>query len=113
MLRIPHRKILNIIESHLSLRGKIVRGIVTRMRSQKDILVYTKEGMGQRLDPNTIRITSPNAKGGNGFKLKNDEIVGCYAISPEENSYLVYTPEVYQAYCNQQHSGVCHDQVER
>lgn len=69
---------------------KIVRGIITRMRSQKDILVYTKEGMGQRLDPNTIRITSPNAKGGNGFKLKNDEIVGCYAISPEENQYLVY-----------------------
>jgi len=69
---------------------KIVRGIITRMRSQKDILVYTKNGMGQRLDPNTIRITSPNAKGGNGFKLKNDEIVGCYAISPEENQYLVY-----------------------
>lgn len=70
---------------------KIVRGIVTGMKSAKDILVYTKEGMGQRLDPNLIRVTSTNAKGGSGFKLKrDDEIVGCYAISPEENQYLLY-----------------------
>lgn len=70
---------------------RIVRGITTLSKSQKDILVYTKYGMGQRLDPNTIRITSPLAKGGNGFKLKgDDEIVGCYRISPEENQYLLY-----------------------
>lgn len=69
----------------------LVRGIVTAMRSTKDILVYTKEGMGQRFDPNLIRITSPSAKGGNGFKLKgDDEIVGCYAINPEENQYILY-----------------------
>lgn len=70
---------------------KLVRGIITKARSQKDILVYTKNGMGQRLDPNNIRITSPNAKGGNGFKLKgDDEIIGCYVISPEDNQYLLY-----------------------
>jgi len=70
---------------------RIVKGIVLRAKSQKDLLIYTKNGMGQRLDPNSIRITSPSAKGMNGFKLKNDdEICGVYSISPEENSYLLY-----------------------
>lgn len=70
---------------------KLVRGIVTLVNSQKDLLIYTKEGMGQRFDPNSVRITSPSAKGGNGFKLNgDDEIVGCYAINPEENQYLLY-----------------------
>lgn len=70
---------------------KLVKGIVTRVQTPKDILVYTKNGMGQRLDPNNIRITSPTAKGGVGFKLKSDdEIVGCYAINPKENQYLLY-----------------------
>lgn len=70
---------------------KLVKGIVTLTRTSKDLLIYTKEGMGQRLDPNVIRITSPMAKGSNGFKLKsNDEIVGVYAIRPEENQYLLY-----------------------
>lgn len=69
----------------------LVRGIATTSQSTKDILVYTKDGMGQRFDPNLIRITSPSAKGGNGFKLhKGDEIVGCYAINPEENQYILY-----------------------
>lgn len=70
---------------------KLVKGIITLTKSQKDLLVYTKNGMGQRLDPNSIRITSPVAKGGNGFKLiSDDEIVGCYSIDPEENLYLLY-----------------------
>lgn len=69
----------------------IVRGLVTESKTIKDILVYTKEGMGQRFDPNNIRITSPTAKGGIGFKLKgDDEIVGCYTINPEENQYICY-----------------------
>lgn len=69
----------------------LVRGIVTALKSTKDILVYTKEGMGQRFDPNVIRITSPSAKGSSGFKLKTgDEIVGCYAINPDENQYILY-----------------------
>ena len=47
--------------------------------------------MGHRLDPNSIRITSPSAKGISGFKLKkDDEICGVYAISPEENTHLLY-----------------------
>lgn len=75
----------------LDKNDSLVRGIVTAMKSSKDILVYTKEGMGQRFDPNLVRITSPSAKGGNGFKLKgDDEIVGCYAINPEENQYILY-----------------------
>jgi DNA gyrase/topoisomerase IV subunit A len=70
---------------------KLIKGIVTRMKSPKDILVYTKDGMGQRLDPNMIKITSTLAKGISGFKLQSDdEIVGCYAIDPAENQYLLY-----------------------
>lgn len=69
----------------------LVRGLITESKTVKDILVYTKEGMGQRFDPNNIRITSPTAKGANGFKLKgDDEIVGCYTINPEENQYICY-----------------------
>lgn len=75
----------------LDKNDSLIRGIVTAVKSTKDILVYTKEGMGQRFDPNMIRITSPSAKGGNGFKLKgDDEIVGCYAINPDENQYILY-----------------------
>jgi len=74
----------------MSKDDKLVRGIVTGVQTSKDILVYTKLGMGQRLDPNNIRVTSFIAKGGSGFKLQpDDEIVGCYAINPE-NQYLVY-----------------------
>lgn len=70
---------------------KLIRGIVTKASSAKDILVYTNDGMGQRLDPNAIRITSPTAKGANGFKLSgDDEIVGCFDINPKENQYLLY-----------------------
>jgi len=70
---------------------KLIRGVILRSKSKKELLVYTKNGMGQRLDPNSIRITSPSAKGVSGFKLtKDDEIVGVYAISPEANAYLLY-----------------------
>lgn len=69
----------------------LVKGIVLNTKSTKDILIFTKTGMGQRVDPNSIKITSPLAKGGSAFKLNpDDEIVGCYAISPEENQYLLY-----------------------
>ena len=69
---------------------RVVRGILTSLKSGKDILVYTKDGMGQRLDPNMLRVTSFTAKGGSGFKLKeDDEIVGAYRIDPE-NQYLIY-----------------------
>lgn len=70
---------------------KIIKGITILTKSAKDLLIYTKDGMGQRLDPNNIRITSMFAKGIEGFKLKpDDEIVGCYSINPEENQYLLY-----------------------
>lgn len=70
---------------------RIVRGVVTSLPSQKDLLICTRDGFGQRLDPNTLRITSFTAKGTPGFKLQpEDQIIGCYYISPEENQYLVY-----------------------
>ena len=70
---------------------KLVKGIVTKLKTTKDILVFTKNGMGQRFDPNIVKITSPLPKGSNGFKLKDDdEIIGCYAINPEENQYVFY-----------------------
>ncbi|MCM1439731.1 MAG: hypothetical protein NC131_11120 [Roseburia sp.] len=69
----------------------LVRGIVLNPKLQKDILVYTRNGMGQRLDPTSIRATSPQAKGTSGFKLNgDDEIVGCYTINPAENQYILY-----------------------
>lgn len=72
-------------------QDSIIKGINTLANSKKDLLIYTKEGMGQRFDPNLIRITSPLAKGGNGFKLKgDDEIIGAYAINPEENEFILY-----------------------
>jgi len=75
----------------LSDEDKLVKGIVTKVKSSKDILVFTKEGMGQRIDPNSIRITSVLAKGIPGFKLlHDDEIIGCYRIDPDENQYLLY-----------------------
>lgn len=70
---------------------KVIKGIVTKSNSKKTILVFTDEGYGQMLDVNTVRITSPLSKGLNGFKLKkSDSIVGCYAINPNENAYILY-----------------------
>lgn len=70
---------------------KLVKGIVSKdVITHKDILVFTKNGYGQRLDPNDIKLTSFFAKGTNGFKLdKDDEIVGCYLIDGS-NQYLLY-----------------------
>ena len=69
----------------------IVRGIVMPSNSKKELLVYTDDGMGQRVSSNDIRITSPNAGGIEYFKIKkNDEIVGVYSIAPEQNQYLLY-----------------------
>lgn len=70
---------------------KIVRGIVMKEKSPKDLLVYTKDGYGQRLENSSIKITSPNAKGVVGFKVgSEDEVIGLFAISPEQNDYIVY-----------------------
>ena len=68
---------------------EIVGCLVLLAKSKKELLVYTDNGMGQRLDVNSIRIFSPTAKGYEGFKLNKDHIVGVYAISPE-NQYLLY-----------------------
>ncbi len=73
----------------LGKNDKLVRGIVVNNNTKKDILIYTELGMGQRFDPNAIKITSFLAKGGEGFKLDKDHIVGCYSINPE-NQYLLY-----------------------
>ena len=69
---------------------KLIKGITSRKITSRDILVYTDQGYGQRLDPNMIRVTSYQAKGIRGFKLpKNDEIIGCYLVDPRKQ-YLLY-----------------------
>jgi DNA topoisomerase IV subunit A len=71
---------------------RLVKGLVFNQNSVKELLIYTKLGFGQRVDNNSIRITSPSAKGMPGFKFrKDDEIIGIFSISPEENEYLLYT----------------------
>lgn len=85
----------------ISSDDKLIKGIVNEVKSPKDILIYTREGMGQRLDPNSIKVTSTFAKGGSGFKLqKDDEIVGCYSIDPGENQYLLYVTSKGKARLN-------------
>ena len=70
---------------------RLIKGIVAMQNTNKELLVYTKSGYGQRLEMNSIRITSPSAKGLPGFKLKKgDEIIGIFSINPEENAYLLY-----------------------
>ena len=83
----------------LSKGDKLVRAIVVNNNTKKDILVYTENGMGQRFDPNDIKITSAAAKGWEGFKLDNDYIVGCYPINPEKE-YLVYITKKGKARLN-------------
>jgi DNA gyrase/topoisomerase IV subunit A len=69
---------------------KLVKGIVSRKGTGRDILVYTDQGYGQRLDPNLIRVTSYQAKGLSGFKLApGDQIIGCFLIDPR-NQHLLY-----------------------
>ena len=79
----------------------IIKGIVTKEKSDRDILVYTDNGMGQRLDPNNLRVTSTLAKGNPGFKLFNDSIVGCYSINPKENQYVLYITSKGKARLNE------------
>lgn len=70
---------------------KLVKGIVVKDKSKNDILVYTENGLGQRLDPNSVKVTSPSAKGTYGFKISsNDRIIGIYAISPDQNQFILY-----------------------
>lgn len=83
----PSKKPIMALDSN----DRIVKGVITAEKTSKDLLIYTNNGMGQRLDPNQLRITSPSAKGGNAFKLNgDDEIVGVYVINPKENAYLLY-----------------------
>jgi DNA gyrase subunit A len=69
---------------------KLVAGIVSRRLTHRDILIYTDQGFGQRLDPNVLRVTSYQSKGISGFKLASDDrIVGSYLIDPHKQ-YLLY-----------------------
>lgn len=77
----------------LSDGDKLVKGIVSRKTTHKDILIFTDLGYGQRVDPNNLRITSYQSKGIREFRLqKDDHIVGCYTIDPR-NEYLLYVTE--------------------
>ena len=70
---------------------KLVKGVVLPEKSHRELLVFTRDGKGQRLENSMIKITSPTAKGVPGFNIaKDDEIIGVYSISPEQNQYIVY-----------------------
>jgi len=74
----------------LSKDDHLVNGIVSGKTTRKNILVYTKEGYGNVIDPNSIRITSYTARGTNGFQLtEGDRIIGCYLINMNKE-YLLY-----------------------
>lgn len=75
---------------NISDNDRLIRGLCLKIESNKDILIYTKNGYGQRMNPNDIKATSLNAKGSEGFKLNGDEITGCFAICPKQNQYLLY-----------------------
>jgi len=75
----------------LDANDSLIRGIVTKTNSSKEILIYTRNGLGQKISINSIKPTQSNAKGSNGFKLdNNDEIEGCFLINPTESQYLLY-----------------------
>ena len=74
----------------MSNSDRLVRVILSEIDTNKDILIYTRNGMGQRINPDNIRTTSLSAKGTIGFKLlEDDEINGCYSIS-SHFQYLLY-----------------------
>ena len=71
---------------------KIVRGILLRKHDSRELLVYTKGGLGQRMDVALVKTTGIQSAGTSKFKLgSEDEIVDFYVIDPEQNQYLLYT----------------------
>lgn len=68
----------------------IVKGVMTLLNTSYDILVYTSNGYGHRINASDIRITSPAAKGSEGVKLTDDDYVeGIYRIN-KNDEFLVY-----------------------
>ena len=69
----------------------LLKGIVTKTNSNKEILIFTRNGLGQKFNVHSIKPTLLNAKGSNGIKLNNnDTIEGCFLINPTESEYLLY-----------------------
>ena len=71
---------------------KIVRGIQLRNKDSRELLVYTKEGLGQRLNISLLKTVGPQSSGTPKFRLgTDDEIVGFYVLESDQNQYIVYT----------------------
>lgn len=69
----------------------LVRGITLPEKSQRELLIFTKNGLGQRLENSSVKITAPTSKGMMGFNVKkDDEIIGLYSINPDQNQYILY-----------------------
>ena len=74
-------------------KDKLIKALPVGVETEKDILIYTKEGFGQRLDPNKFQVgrASSSSKGQKEILLEpNDEVVGCFLFSQKENQYLLY-----------------------
>jgi len=75
----------------LDANDSLIRGIVTKTNSNKEILIYTRNGLGQKISIHSIKPTQLNAKGSNGIKVDiDDELEGCFLINPTESAYLLY-----------------------
>lgn len=72
---------------------RLIKAIPVDFKTEKDILIYTKNGFGQRIDPNNFQIgkSSTNNKGQTEIIIdKNDEIIGSFLFNPTEKQYLLY-----------------------
>ena len=77
----------------LSSNDRLVKAFPVNFRTEKDILIYTKDGFGQRIDPNNFQAgkSSTSSKGQTEIILnKGDEVVGSFLINPTEKQYLLY-----------------------
>lgn len=71
---------------------KLIKAIPLKYNTNRDILIYTQEGYGQRIDIKSIPIRMSKFSKGNLEILlkKNDNIIGCYAFNQKEKQFLVY-----------------------
>lgn len=71
---------------------KIIKAIPLKYNTNRDILIYTQEGYGQRIDIRSIPIRVTKSSKGNLEILlkKNDFIIGCYAFNQKEKQFLLY-----------------------
>ena len=68
-------------------KDKLIKGILLNQNSDKDLIIYTKEGFGQRFNFKT----SSKFSGQPLIILnKDDEVCGCFIINGKEKDLLLY-----------------------